>query len=305
MELHSQPSHSANKVSYIFDEMAEEYDDLRDLWYAWRFSRLHFLIAEHILSDWEGKPNRVLDIGCGTGFQSYLYALTGAHVSGIDIAERLVSVAREKGKTFRKRFPCPLFPVHFDFVAAYNEKISKILQPRFSESPLVTPSFEVGDAVRLPFEDESFDHVNCCGSTLNYIDNHNAAILEMARVLKPGGTFVIEVDAKYNLDLIWPIIDSTLLRGALGYETTAGEALKALLSSPSSHITIDYPFGEASNPVYMDLKVFEMTTLLKELRSTGLRKNRIDSIHSVTNLIPSTFLDTAVPGRYLKRFFGL
>jgi ubiquinone/menaquinone biosynthesis C-methylase UbiE len=299
------PIQTAGKVSYLFDQMAEEYDDLRDLWYAWLFSRLHFLIAKHVLSGWTGKKQRVLDVGCGTGFQSYLYALTGADVSGVDIAQELLAVAREKGGTFRRRFPFPLFPSHFDFVTDYNRRIGNILQPRFSAVPLAVPTFQTGDATRLPFADESFDHVNCCGSTLNYIDDHNLALAEIARVLRPGGSYVIEVDAKYNLDLLWPAIDATLLRGRLGYETTVRDAFGDLFSKVQSHITIQYPFGEVSDPIYMDLKLFERSTLLRELKSYGLLTERKASIHSITNLIPSTLLDTAKPSHLLKSTFNL
>jgi ubiquinone/menaquinone biosynthesis C-methylase UbiE len=305
MNCPGEPSKTTGKVSYLFDQMAEEYDDLRDLWYAWLFSRLHFLIATQVLSGWTGKKQRVLDVGCGTGFQSYLYALTGAEVSGIDIAQELLVVAREKGGTFRKHFPFQLFPSHFDFVTKYNRRISDILQPRFSSASLAVPSFQTGDAAQLPFDDESFDHVNCCGSTLNYIDDHNAAIAEMARVLRPGGSYVIEVDAKYNCDLFWPVLDATLFHGRLGYDTTAKEAFRDLFSKVRSHITIQYPFGEVSDPVYMDLKLFERSTLLRELESCGLVSEKKASIHSMTNLIPSTLLDTSKPSHLLKSTFNL
>jgi ubiquinone/menaquinone biosynthesis C-methylase UbiE len=305
MDSSDQPSHNVEKVSLLFDQMAEDYDDLRDLWYAWLFSRLHFLIAKHVLSKWTGKKQRVLDIGCGTGFQSYLYALTGAEVTGIDIAQELLALAREKGKDFRKRNPFPLFPARFDFVTDYNRRIGKSLHTRFDSAPLLVPTFRVADATRLPFEDDSVDHVNCCGSTLNYVDDHNAALQEMARVLRTGGTFVIEVDAKYNCDLLWPALDATIFFGRLGYETTPKEAFDALFSKIRSHITIQYPFGEVSNPVYMDLKLFERTTLLNELEACGLECKRLDSIHSITNLIPSTLLDTSKPSQFLQYTFGL
>jgi ubiquinone/menaquinone biosynthesis C-methylase UbiE len=305
MHLSDKSNRNTQKVRYLFDQMAEEYDDLRDLWYSWLFSRLHFLIAKNVLTEWIDLKNDVLDIGCGTGFQSYLYAITGARVTGIDIAQELLTVAREKGVTFRGRFPISLFPSHFDFVTEYDRKISDILQPRFGSAEITIPTFRNCDAIDLPFDNNSFDHINCCGSTLNYIDNHNEAIAEMARVLRPGGSYVIEVDAKYNLDLLWPILDSTVLRGRLGYEVTTKEALHSLFSGLRSHITIDYPFGEINNPVYMDLKLFEKRTLLKELKTFGLSCYRTESIHSITNLIPSTILDTAKPSGPLKGAFDV
>ena len=88
----------------VFNEMRDGYDDINDLWYAWLFSRLHFLIAREVLSTWDqSKPRLVLDIGCGTGFQSFLYAVTGARVVGVDISHELIRVAREK--VHRQWFP--------------------------------------------------------------------------------------------------------------------------------------------------------------------------------------------------------
>jgi 2-polyprenyl-3-methyl-5-hydroxy-6-metoxy-1,4-benzoquinol methylase len=83
------------RVSYIFNEMRHDYDDLRDLWYSWLFSRLHYFIAKDIAALWDSANRSVLDIGCGTGFQSFLYASVGARVTGIDIAEDLVAATRE------------------------------------------------------------------------------------------------------------------------------------------------------------------------------------------------------------------
>ena len=61
------------KISAIFDDMHNEYDQINDLWYSWLFSRLHYLISKKITSKWKHK-HKVLDIGCGTGFQSLLYS---------------------------------------------------------------------------------------------------------------------------------------------------------------------------------------------------------------------------------------
>ncbi len=300
-------SHSLDtpaRVSYLFDQMAADYDQIRDLWYSWLFSRLHFLIAKHVLSRWSNKTRkRVLDIGCGTGFQSFLYALTGAEVTGVDISRELLEVAREKATTFRNRFPCLLFPSYFSFVTQYNEKIGKILQPQFSGIDLVRPDFRWGDATHLDIPDATFDHINCCGSTLSFIGDYAAVLREIHRLLLPGGTYVMEVEAKYNLDLIWPCVDSILLRGSLDYEASVGEALHNLLSGFNSHITVQYPFGEQGDPVYMDLRLFVKSTLCGEIEKSGLTCDAFKSIHSLTNLIPSTLLDTTKPSRRLIRTF--
>lgn len=290
------------RVTYIFNEMRDEYDELRDLWYAWLASRLHYLIAKHVLANWDTSPRTVLDVGCGTGFQSFLYALTGAEVIGVDISDQLILVAEEKVGTFSKRFPCPLFPAYFDFVKRYDRLIGRILAARFATTDLIRPAFRVVDARDLPFKGETFDHVNCCGSTLSFIGEHDRALAEISRVLKPGGTFILEVEAKYNLDILWTAID-TFCFGRLHYDTPLQDAVKALFSRPRIHITVEYPFGDERNPVYMPIKLFAKAQLVKELKIVGLRVTKTLSIHSVTNVIPSTLLDSPNPGALLKGLF--
>ena len=56
------------------------------------------------------------------------------------------------------------------------------------------PRLVHGDGRRLPFCDAAFDAVISL-DTIEHIDDHEAAAAEIARVLKPGGTAVINVPA--------------------------------------------------------------------------------------------------------------
>jgi ubiquinone/menaquinone biosynthesis C-methylase UbiE len=56
---------------------------------------------------------------------------------------------------------------------------------------------EPGD--RLPFEDGAFDHVHSSG-VLHHVEDPAAALREIKRVLRPGGTVNVMV---YNFDSIW------------------------------------------------------------------------------------------------------
>jgi SAM-dependent methyltransferase len=47
----------------------------------------------------------------------------------------------------------------------------------------------IGDAARLPFRDSSFDTVSVIAA-LNHIPNRGAALLDVMRVLRPGGVFL-------------------------------------------------------------------------------------------------------------------
>jgi 2-polyprenyl-6-hydroxyphenyl methylase/3-demethylubiquinone-9 3-methyltransferase len=51
-----------------------------------------------------------------------------------------------------------------------------------------------GDALTLPFADESFDVV-AAGEVLEHVTDHTRAVAETCRVLRPGGTLVIDTIA--------------------------------------------------------------------------------------------------------------
>lgn len=57
----------------------------------------------------------------------------------------------------------------------------------------------VADVEILPFRSETFDIVLCVGSVINYC-SAAAAIIELARVLKPGGHLVLEFETSDSLE---------------------------------------------------------------------------------------------------------
>ncbi len=93
---------------------------------------------------------RVLDVGCGEGQVSRLAARLGARAIGIDPTWAQLTVAARRGGG----------PVYAGAVAD-----------------------------RLPFRDASFDAVVAC-LVFEHIDDADAALAEVARVLEPGGRFV-------------------------------------------------------------------------------------------------------------------
>jgi ubiquinone/menaquinone biosynthesis C-methylase UbiE len=99
----------------------------------------------------EGEPERILDIGCGTGEPTLFLAreFTGARVRGIDISEEMIRIAQHK--------------VGLD--------------------PEGRIAFKVADASSIPWPEESFDLV----AQLNM----PAFFAEIARVLRPGGNVIV------------------------------------------------------------------------------------------------------------------
>jgi SAM-dependent methyltransferase len=92
---------------------------------------------------------RVLDIGCGDGQISRLLAAAGARVIGVDPTWNQISVARQRGGG---------------------------------------PAYVRTTADQLPFPNASFDAAVAC-LVFEHIDAVDAAIGEVARVVRPGGRF--------------------------------------------------------------------------------------------------------------------
>lgn len=226
----------------VFDGMAEEYDEIQEFpWYAWLFARLHTLIFQNIIRPYA--PHTVLDVGCGTGFQSFLYAAFGARVIGIDASSRMIHIAREKATRFpADRAALITIPAPFSFVHPYNRWIREQLDGT-GPGACVSPVFEVADARHLPFPDRTFDHVNCCGSILSLVPEYPQVLTEMARVLKPGGTLFLEAEGRWNGDLLWTLADA--LAGGRRYRMPWKQALAMVRSPFSAPVTVDYPFEHA------------------------------------------------------------
>ncbi|HSM01525.1 MAG TPA: class I SAM-dependent methyltransferase [Acidimicrobiia bacterium] len=96
----------------------------------------------------------VLEYGCGSGSQAFDLARRGASVDAIDISEAAITRARETARA----------------------------------GSVKGVSFHVMDAQDLDFRDSSFDRV--CGSGILHHLDLEAALTEVARVLRPQGTAV-------------------------------------------------------------------------------------------------------------------
>jgi ubiquinone/menaquinone biosynthesis C-methylase UbiE len=287
------------RIKDIFNDMAEEYDDISDLWYSWLFSRLHFIIAEEVIC--KKTPKSVLDIGCGTGFQSYLYAAAGCKVIGIDIAKNLIEIAKNKILDFNPS-RLNLFPTYYDYVNHYNQLIRNYLKSSRKKFSFISPEFHYGDALKISYDNGEFDHINCCGSTLSFVPEHFQAISEMSRVLKKDGTFIIEVEGKWNFNMLWYLLDP-FFRGKFKLNKRFRNILKLFTTNYIKNIWSEFPFGESHNQVNMKLKLFTSYSLKRDLLLYKLKVTKKWYIHSITSLIPCTLLDTQNPSKRLRSIF--
>lgn len=103
----------------------------------------------------DDRPLDVLDVGCGPGELSFLFAREGHRVHGLDINEALIDIARA----------------------------------RAAERGLDV-AFDVAGAEQLPASDRSQDIV-VAPELLEHVPDWRACLGEMVRVLRPGGVLFV------------------------------------------------------------------------------------------------------------------
>lgn len=149
-------------VKDVFTEIADYYDEMNDIMTMGMVTGWHKFMLKKV-EPLEGK--RCVDIGTGTGEIAFMVAeRTGAegNVIGVDITPRMLELAEIKMKD--KNLPKQVV-------------------------------FEVGDALDLKYDDNSFDIVTS-GYMLRNVCDVQKAIDEMYRVLAPGGKVIVADLAK-------------------------------------------------------------------------------------------------------------
>ena len=131
-------------MAYNFDTIAANYD------------RMNRLMTFGLDRCWrkravKGLHGNVLDVACGTGDMVMELAQQGCHVTGIDISEEMLTIAKQK---------------------------------------TATANYQLGNAEALPFADGEFDAVTCAFGVRNFV-HLEQGLHEMLRVLKSGGRMVI------------------------------------------------------------------------------------------------------------------
>jgi SAM-dependent methyltransferase len=149
----------------------EFFDDLDQ----YRFEKLHYLPR---LVDFNGFKNRtVLEVGCGIGIDLLRFAQGGAHVTGIDLSETAITLAR-------KNLTLHGIPVKDDGAGATGGSASG--------NGHAAAVLQVANGEALPFPDNSFDVVYGHG-VIQYTADAARLLAECRRVLKPGGQGIFMV----------------------------------------------------------------------------------------------------------------
>ncbi|ACJ16886.1 SAM-dependent methyltransferase [Thermococcus onnurineus NA1] len=129
------------------------YSDIYSNEYKKRIKTLEPLLLKHMTP-----RGKVLDLACGVGGFSFLLEDLGFDVVALDSSESML----EKARKFAK------------------DKMSRV-------------EFVKGNAENLPFEDNSFEYVIFIDSLVHFEPAElNVVFKETARVLKPGGKFILQ-----------------------------------------------------------------------------------------------------------------
>jgi ubiquinone/menaquinone biosynthesis C-methylase UbiE len=124
------------------------------------FANYNFLVRKrHVLDLFDKRGGRFLDAGCGTGDFIPDLLERGGEVFGLDFAEEMIEQTRTR--------------LGVD-----------------DDDPRVR--LAVGDVCKLRFDSDYFDGIIAVG-LVEYLADFDAALQEMYRVLKPGGSLVVTV----------------------------------------------------------------------------------------------------------------
>lgn len=119
------------------------------------------------------KGDVVLDLGCGEGRHVINTYLHGDVIAlGVDLSHCDLKTAKER------------------FLPFAQENDNKIF------------SLQQADATRLPFANESIDKI-ICSEVLEHIENYQAVLSEINRVLKPNGILAVSVPRAWPEKICW------------------------------------------------------------------------------------------------------
>ena len=145
----------AKRVNDLFATIAPRYDLINDL----QSFGLHRAWKRRLIQLAEVRPgSEALDLCCGTGDVAFALADAGAKVTGADFSAPMLEVARQRQSRSSRG----------------NEALT----------------FVEADALHLPYPAETFDIVTIAYGLRNLAD-FRAGLVEMLRVLKPGGKLLI------------------------------------------------------------------------------------------------------------------
>lgn len=149
-----------SQIAPVYDTLMEEMD-----YRGWAF-----YITEILSKNGIGPPARLLDLACGTGTAALLLAETGFSLTGLDISDEMLAVARAKAEAKRAMI-----------------------------------DWRQGDMRRFEL-DEPVDAAICLFDSVNYLAGETELLDCFAcvrKALKPGGMFIFDMNTVHALSNNW------------------------------------------------------------------------------------------------------
>ncbi|MBA2246741.1 MAG: ubiquinone/menaquinone biosynthesis methyltransferase [Chloroflexia bacterium] len=157
---------SSREVRRMFDRIVPLYDLMNRVMTGGRDSIWRTMVAKRAAA----RAATVLDVATGTGDLAFAIRRAGVDtVVGVDFSSEMIAAANRKADD--------------------------------AGDPTV---FLVGDALRLPFPDKSFDACTVSFGLRNMAD-YDAALAEMIRILRPGGTFFCLEMTPFRRPILGPV----------------------------------------------------------------------------------------------------
>lgn len=199
------------QVTKMFDNISKEYDGLNRVISFGIDVKWRNKVVNMVA---ESKPETILDIATGTGDLAISLAKTDAKsIVGLDISDGMLEVGRQKIKK-----------------KTLTDRIKMIN----------------GDSENLPFEANSFDAITVAFGIRNF-ENLEKGLVEILRVLKPSGTFIIletSVPTKTPFKQGYNFYSKNILPNIGKLFSKDRSAYKYLSESASV-----FPFGEELNNI--------------------------------------------------------
>ena len=138
---------------FNFGLVAGSYDN----WYAGRRGMMYDRLEKKLITDFlpaEAEGKKLLEVGCGTGHWSRFFSQCGFEVAGLDISERIINTARQKG--------------------------------------IPNVSFHAADGHLLSFQDSTFD-LTAAITALEFVRDAEVVLREMIRCTRKPGRILLGV----------------------------------------------------------------------------------------------------------------
>ena len=143
----------------------------------WLLGQTDIYLVDQIMKDRYKPGDIILDAGCGGGRNMYWFLQNGFTINGIDNSRVAIEELKDK----------------------YRD---------------LSDNFKVAAVENTGFADDYFNHI-ICSAVLHFAKNtihFNSMLLEMLRILKPGGTLFIRMTSDIGIeDKVKPVADGVYI----------------------------------------------------------------------------------------------